>query len=231
MDMSWANSGRWWRTGKPGVLQYVGSQRVRHDLATEQQYQPHVYIYVFQINCGFFKNCKLEICFCQLMNFSDHLLWARHHAKDFICLGRRKWRRGRNRDYSSSLCPWLWLLTHKSTQEHKGYSEGRWWLPFCTSRDLSLHDSSVQSLSCIRLFVTLWTAGRQASVSITSSQCLLRLVTIESVMPSSHLILCHPILLPPSIFPRIRIFSNDSVLRVTWPKYWSFSFSLSPSYE
>ena len=76
-----------------------------------------------------------------------------------------------------------------------------------------------------------WTAARQASLSITNSRSLLRLMSIESVMPSNHLILCHPLLLPPSIFPRIRIFSSNSVLHVTWPKYWSFSFSISPSNE
>ena len=76
-----------------------------------------------------------------------------------------------------------------------------------------------------------WTAARQASLSITSSRSLLKLTSIESVMPSNHLILCHPLLLPPSIFPRVRVFSNESVLRIRWPKYWSFSFSISPSNE
>ena len=91
--------------------------------------------------------------------------------------------------------------------------------------------SSVQSLSCIRLFATPWTAARQACLSITNSQSLLKLMSIELVMPSSHLILCHPLLLPPSIFPSIRVFSNELVLCVRWPKYWSFSFSISPSNE
>jgi len=91
--------------------------------------------------------------------------------------------------------------------------------------------SSVQSLSGVRLFVTPWTAAHQASLSITNSQSLLKLMSIESVMPSSHLILCHPLLLPPSIFPSIRVFSNESVLCIRWPKYWSFSFSISPSNE
>ena len=90
--------------------------------------------------------------------------------------------------------------------------------------------SSVQSLSCIRLFETPWTAARQASLSI-NSQSSLKLMSIESVMPSNHLILCRPLLLPPSIFPRIRVFSNESVLHIRWPKYWSFSFSISPSNE
>ena len=91
--------------------------------------------------------------------------------------------------------------------------------------------SSVQSLSCVRLFVTPWTEAHQASLSITNSQSLLKLMTIKSVMPSNHFILCHPLLLLPSIFPSIRVFSNESVLRIRWPKDWSFSFSVSPSNE
>ena len=90
--------------------------------------------------------------------------------------------------------------------------------------------SSVQSLSCVRLFATPWTAACQASLPITNSQSLLKLMYIESVMPSNDLILCCP-LLPPSVFPSIRIFSNESVLRIRWPKYWSFSFNISPSNE
>ena len=89
----------------------------------------------------------------------------------------------------------------------------------------------VQLLSRVRLFVTPWTAARQASLSFTLSQSLLRLVSIESVMPSNHLILYHPLLFPPSIFPSIRVFSNESVLHIRWPKLWSFSFSISPSNE
>ena len=91
--------------------------------------------------------------------------------------------------------------------------------------------TSVQSLSLVWLFVTPWTAARQASLSITNSRSSLRLMSIESVMPSSHLILCRPLVLPPSIFPSIRVFSNESVLHMRWPKYWSFSFSISPSNE
>ena len=91
--------------------------------------------------------------------------------------------------------------------------------------------SSVQSLSCVLLFVTPWTAACQASLSITNSWSLLKPMSIESVMPSNHLILCCPLLLPPSIFPNIRVFSNESVLRIRWPKYWSFSFSISPFNE
>ena len=91
--------------------------------------------------------------------------------------------------------------------------------------------SPVQSLSCVWLFVTPWIATRQASLSITNSWSLLKFMSIESVMPSKHLILCHPLLLPPSIFPSIRVFSNESALQVRWLKYWSFRFSISPSNE
>ena len=90
---------------------------------------------------------------------------------------------------------------------------------------------SVQSLSCVQLFAASWTAAHQASLSITNSQSLPKLMSIESVMPSNHLILCHLFLLPHSIFPSIRVFSNESVLHIRWPKYWSFSFNISPSNE
>ena len=96
---------------------------------------------------------------------------------------------------------------------------------------LSSFSSVVQSLSRVQLFATPWTAARQVSLSITSSGSLLKLMPIESVMPSNHLIHCHPCLLLPSIFPSIRVFSNESALRIRWPKYWSFSSSISPSNE
>ena len=89
----------------------------------------------------------------------------------------------------------------------------------------------VQSLSRVRLFATPWTAACQASLSITNSWSLLKLMSIKLMMPSNHLTLCRPLLLSPSIFPSIRIFSNESVLCIRWPKYWSFSFSISPSNE
>ena len=89
----------------------------------------------------------------------------------------------------------------------------------------------VKLLSRIQLFGTPWTAACQASLSFTIFQSLLKLTSIESVMPSNHLIFCHPLLLPPSIFPRIRVFSNELALRIRWPKYWSFSFSINPSNE
>ena len=91
--------------------------------------------------------------------------------------------------------------------------------------------SEVNSLSRVRLFATPWIAAHQASLSITSSQSSLRLTSIESVMPSSHFILCHPLLLLPPLPPSIRVFSNESTLRMRWPKYWSFSFSIIPSKE
>ena len=91
--------------------------------------------------------------------------------------------------------------------------------------------SSVQSLSHIQLFVTPWTEASQAPLSITNSQSPPKLMSIESLMPSNHLILCRPLLLLPSVFPSIRVFSNESALCIRWPKYWSFSFSISPSNE
>ena len=91
--------------------------------------------------------------------------------------------------------------------------------------------SSVHSLSCVQLFATPWSAAHKASLSITNAWSLPKLICIEWVMPSNHLILCHPLLLPPSIFPSIRVFSNESTLRIMWPKYWSFSFNISPSNE
>ena len=99
-----------------------------------------------------------------------------------------------------------------------------------TSRSLLNQFSSVQSLSCPRIFVIPWTAARQASLSITNSGSSLKLMSIESVIPSNHLILCCPLLLP-SIFPSIRVFSNESVLHIRWPKYWSFNFIPSNEYS
>ena len=120
---------------------------------------------------------------------------------------------------------------------------GAWWATICgvtksqtksclvraTKQQSSV--SSVQSLSCVWLFVTSWTVACQASLFLTNSQSLLKLMSIESVMSSNHLILCHPLLLLPSIFPSMRVFSNESVLHIRWPKYWSFSFSIFPSNE
>ena len=102
----------------------------------------------------------------------------------------------------------------------------------CTSQMVQSQEfGSVQLLSRVWLFVTPWIIARQASLSITNSRSLLKLMSIESVMPSSHLILCHPLLLLPPIPPSIRVFSSESTLHIRWPKYWSFSFSISPSNE
>ena len=98
-------------------------------------------------------------------------------------------------------------------------------------RDLLWLISSVQSLSCVQCFATPWTEACQASLSITNSQSLLKLMLIESVMSSNHLILCRPLLFPPSISPSIRVFSSELALLVRWPRYWSFSFNISPSSE
>ena len=131
------------------------------------------------------------------------------------------------------LCPWDFLGRNTRvgcTPSSRGSSRPR------DQTHVSLHllhhqFSSVQSLSRVWLFATPWTAAHQASLSNTSSQSLPNLMSIESVMPSNHLILCHPLLLLPSIFPSIRVFSNESALWFRWPKYWSFSFSVSPSNE
>ena len=112
------------------------------------------------------------------------------------------------------------------------YAKGNW--KHISSKNLVKNGhqfSSVQLLSCVQLFATPWTAARQASLSITNSWSLLKLMSITLVMPSNQLILCRPLLLLPSIFPSIRVFSNESVLCIRWPKYWSFSFSISPSNE
>ena len=114
----------------------------------------------------------------------------------------------------------------KLQNQNKGLSRNKknhWWP--------SVQFSSVQSLSHVQLFATPWTAARQASLSITNSRSSSKLTCIKSVMPSSHLILCRPLLLLPPMPPSIRVFSNKSTLRVRWPKYWSFSFSISPSKE
>ena len=114
------------------------------------------------------------------------------------------------------------LVTHRASLSlrGRGFLEG----PFSLA-------GSVQLLSPVRLFAIPWTAPCQASLSITNSRSLLKLMSIELVMPSNHFILCGPLLLPPSIFPSIRVFSNESVFRIRWPKYWSFGFSVSSSNE
>ena len=116
---------------------------------------------------------------------------------------------------------WLWATPHL-----KGKINLRCGLLFSNFL-LWIQFSSAQSLSCVQLCATPWTAAHQAPLSITKSRSLLEPISIKSVMSSNHLILCHPFLPPPLIFPGIRVFSNESVLRIRWPKYWSFSFSIS----
>ena len=121
------------------------------------------------------------------------------------------------------MCIWVYILdctVYQDTDEALSYS---WQRVF--------QFSSVQSLSLVQLFATPWIAARQASLSITNFRSLLKLMSIESVMPSNHLVLCRPLLLLPPIPPSIRVFSNESTLHIRWPKYWSFSFSISPSSE
>ena len=136
--------------------------------------------------------------------------------------------------YKENLCRFRFLSTSCSL-EHSDcsiivtrYKQGIVEVKVCLSQ---FQFSSVQSLSRVRLFATPWTAARQASLSITTSWSLPKLMSIESVMPSNHLILFCPLLLLLSIFPSIRVFSNELALRIRWPKYWSFSFSISPFNE
>ena len=127
--------------------------------------------------------------------------------------------------WSRSIHPKLGTLHHESQQDLLCRVSCIFWaLPLP-------NNWSVHSLSRVQLSATSSTAAHQASLSTTNSQSLLKLMSIKSVMPSNHLILCHPLLLPPSIFPSIRVSSNESALHVRWPKYWSFSFSISPSNE
>ena len=110
------------------------------------------------------------------------------------------------------------------------FVKGVYWYTFREGMH-NVTTSSVQSLSHVQLFATLWTAAHQASLSITNSLSLFKLMSIESVVPSNHLILCRPLVFLPSIFPSIRVFSNESALHIRWPKYWTFSFSISPFNE
>ena len=154
----WVNCRSWWWTGRPGVLWFMGSQRVGQDWATELNWFMSIKSRLFLINM----NNSYAYC----IQFSS----------------------------VTQLCPALLCV-------------------------------------CVQLFTTPWTTARQVSLSITNSRRSLKLSSIESVIPSNHLILCRPLLLLPSILPSIRVFSNESALRIRWPKYWSFSFSISPSNE
>ena len=129
-----------------------------------------------------------------------------------------------------------WCMNKENVVNHRlvlSLKKKKWNTAICSNTDELWGHSvqSVQSLSRVRLFATPWIAARHASLSITNSRSSPRLTSIESVMPSSHLILCRPLFLLPPIPPSIRVFSNESTLRMRWPKYWSFSFSISPSKE
>ena len=132
----------------------------------------------------------------------------------------------------SGCCSWLLdsghpvsILSSLRAHHQSSWNVMAWGLQYPLFTNVAV----VQSLSRVWLFATPWTAARQASLSITISWTLLKLMSNESVMPSNHLVLCHPLLLLPSIFPSLRVFSNESVLRIRWPRYWSFSFGISPS--
>ena len=141
-----------------------------------------------------------------------------------------------------TLCPWKsparileWIAMPFSRRSYwprdgtqVSHISGRFFTMWAI-KETHFNFSSVQLLICVLLFVTPWTAACQVSLSITNSWSLLKLMSIESVMLSKHLILCHPLLLLPSIFPSIRVFSSESVLHIRWAKYWSFSFSIGPS--
>ena len=146
--------------------------------------------------------------------------------------------------YGSQTSLWIWItwaillkctfwFTRSGTESETAFLT-RFQVIWCyrsIAQTLNSKFRSVQSLSHVRLFVTPWTATCQASLSITNCWNLLKLMSIEMVLPSNHFILCHPLLLLPSLFPRIRVFSNQSLLCIRWPKYWSFSFNISPSDE
>ena len=128
----------------------------------------------------------------------------------------------------------IWIFISAFFSDLRTVTPGHHWPAFGPGTNFmkdTVQFSSVQSLSRVRLFVTPWTTAYQASLSIASFWNLLKLMSTESVMPSNHLILCRPLLLLPSILPSIRVFSNESALHIRWPKYWSFSFSISPSNE
>ena len=133
--------------------------------------------------------------------------------------------RSQQRESVRSRIPSHVCLTHRPHSAHHCFQVGNSKTLFQSSAPSQLFGvfSSVHSLSRVRLFVTPWTAAHQASLSITSSWSLLKFMSIESVMPSNHLILCCPLLLPPSVFPSIGVFSNESVLHIRWPKHWSLS--------
>ena len=165
----------------------------------------------------------------QNFNFFSSITWCGRYS--YSLLQMRKIEAKNNRSDSlleavvaASLAWIIATFTHSVCLFHWFY-----WLRKVFQEQIQF--SSVQLLSRVRLFATPWTAALQASLSITNTRSLPKLMSIKWVMPSNHLILCRPLLLPPSIFPSIRVFSNESALCIRWPKYWSFSFSISPSNE
>ena len=203
-------------------------------------------------NQSFLKEISTEYALEGLMlklkcQYFGHLVRRIDSLEKTLMLGKIEGRRKRGQqkmrwlDSITNLMSWVWASsgswwwTGKPGVQSMGLQRiGCGWstrTEFWYHRYVSVQFSSVQSLSRVRLFATPWITARQASLSITNSRSSLRLMPIKLVMPSSHLILCHLLLLLHSIFPSIRVFSNESVLHLRWPKWWSFSFSISPSNE
>ena len=145
------------------------------------------------------------------------VVWGKHHFWMQLV-----------RPHHWALPPKWWAIKHQKRLWPWGQG---WPIKSCGRANYMKVFVVFQSLSCVWLFVTPWTAACQASLSFTISQSLLKLMSLESVLPSNRFILCHPLLLLPSIFPSIRVFPSESALRIRWPKYWSFSFSISPTNE
>ena len=172
---------------------------------------------------GEFQAEETEFCLEILIT---HWKWKSEAQKE-----ERQSQRGKDHHAPSGQLFWgfLLLIFGLSTEPFMFAGRKKGWGMASKTTLNCVQFSSVQLLSRVQLFVTPWTTTRQASLSITKSQSLPKPMSIESVMPSNHFILCHPLLLLPSIFPSIRVFSNESALCIRWPKYWSFSFNISPS--
>ena len=206
----WASSGSWWWTGKPGMLQSMGPWRVGPDWATGLNW-------VITVPTGFWSVWAAEV-----WELLVKVIWGEIAGHwENICKFSMSYKYIWIQNWTQSLKKKYRLRNCLLMLEAEEYTVWIW----------VQITSSVQSLSRVWLFVTTWTAARQASLSLTNSWSLLKLMSIESVMPSNHLILCRPLLLLPSIFPRIRVFSSESALHIRRPKYWSFSFNISPSNE
>ena len=236
----WVNSGSWWWTGRPGVLRFMGSQRVGHDWATDLIWsdpkQVGWGILLWQImfpSKSFVFYCKPFMIYWKPFSLSFllyHIL-LRQWIQNGLCACM--WRRERGKKCGGKI--WK-LISYKAeigcimrgtnfVLRGLNYINRDIWLNRKMRLMRSFQFSSVQLLNRVRLFATPWIAACQASLSINNSQSSLKLMSIKLVMPSSHLILCRPLLLLPPIPPSTRVFSNESTLRMRWPKYWSFSFS------